>query len=49
MRLIPVGEIRQELQGGIYVRVGPEGQVGSLFLQMEVRAPRREETGHMKA
>jgi len=44
MRLIPVEEIGQEFQGGIYIRVGPEGQAGSPFLQVEVRAPKREET-----
>lgn len=49
MSLIPVEEIGQELQGGVYIRVGPEGLVGSPFLQVDVRAPKREETGHVKA
>lgn len=49
MRLIPVEEIGQELQGGIYIRVEPERQVSPPFLQVEVRAHKREETGHRKA
>lgn len=38
-------EIGQEIQGGIHIRVGLEGQVGSPFLQVEVRVHERKEQG----